>query len=133
VKFGKRRMPGFGHRVYKSYDPRAAIIKKTADDVFEVTGKNPLLEIALALEEVALSDDYFISRKLYPNVDFYSGLIYQAMGFPMEMFTVLFAIPRTAGWLAHWVELLEQDQRIARPRQLYTGTAVRDYVALGDR
>ena len=129
VKFGKRRMPGFGHRVYKSYDPRAAIIKKTADEVFAVTGKNPLLDIALALEEVALSDDYFISRKLYPNVDFYSGLIYQAMGFPIEMFTVLFAIPRTAGWLAHWVELLEQDQRIARPRQLYTGTAVRDYVA----
>jgi citrate synthase len=133
VKFGKRRMPGFGHRVYKSYDPRAAIIKKTADAVFDVTGKNPLLDIALCLEEVALSDDYFVSRKLYPNVDFYSGLIYQAMGFPMEMFTVLFAIPRTAGWLAHWVELLEQDQRIARPRQLYTGTGVRDYVALGDR
>jgi len=133
VKFGKRRMPGFGHRVYKSYDPRAAIIKKAADDVFEVTGKNPLLDIALALEEVALSDDYFVSRKLYPNVDFYSGLIYQAMGFPLEMFTVLFAIPRTAGWLAHWVELLEQDQKIARPRQLYTGIGVRDYVALADR
>ena len=133
VKLGKRRMPGFGHRVYKSYDPRAAIIKKTAEDVFEVTGKNPLLDIALALEDVALSDDYFVSRKLYPNVDFYSGLIYQAMGFPMEMFTVLFAIPRTAGWLAHWVELLEQDQRIARPRQLYTGTGVRDYVPIADR
>jgi citrate synthase len=133
VKFGKRRMPGFGHRVYKSYDPRAAIIKKTAEEVFEVTGRNPLLDVALALEEVALNDDYFVSRKLYPNVDFYSGLIYQAMGFPMEMFTVLFAIPRTAGWLAHWVELLEQDQKIARPRQLYTGTGVRDYVALGDR
>ena len=107
---------------YKSYDPRATIIKQTADEVFAITGKNPLLDIALELEEVALSDDYFISRKLYPNVDFYSGLIYQAMGFPIEMFTVLFAIPRTAGWLAHWVELLEQDQRIARPRQLYTGT-----------
>ena len=133
VKFGKGRLQGFGHRVYKSYDPRAAIIKKTADEVFDVTGKNPLLDIALALEEVALSDDYFISRKLYPNVDFYSGLIYQAMGFPIEMFTVLFAIPRTAGWLAHWVELLEQDQKIARPRQLYTGTGVRDYVALGNR
>ena len=133
VKFGKRRMPGFGHRVYKSYDPRAAIIKKAADEVFDVTGKNPLLDIALSLEEVALSDDYFISRQLYPNVDFYSGLIYQAMGFPLEMFTVLFAIPRTAGWLAHWVELLEQDQKIARPRQLYTGTAVRDYTPLGNR
>jgi citrate synthase len=133
VKFGKGRLQGFGHRVYKSYDPRAAIIKKTADEVFEVTGKNPLLDIALALEEVALSDDYFISRKLYPNVDFYSGLIYQAMGFPIEMFTVLFAIPRTAGWLAHWVELLEQDQRIVRPRQLYTGVDVRDYVPLDKR
>jgi citrate synthase len=133
VKFGKGRLQGFGHRVYKSYDPRAAIIKQTADEVFAVTGKNPLLEIALALEEVALSDDYFISRKLYPNVDFYSGLIYQAMGFPIEMFTVLFAIPRTAGWLAHWVELLEQDQRIARPRQLYIGTAVRDYTPIGSR
>ncbi len=133
VKFGKGRLQGFGHRVYKSYDPRAAIIKKTADEVFAVTGKNPLLDIALALEEVALSDDYFVSRKLYPNVDFYSGLIYQAMGFPIEMFTVLFAIPRTAGWLAHWVELLEQDQKIARPRQLYTGTPVRDYTPLPQR
>jgi citrate synthase len=133
VKHGKVRMPGFGHRVYKSYDPRATIIKQTADEVFAITGKNPLLDVALALEDVALSDDYFISRKLYPNVDFYSGLIYQAMGFPMEMFTVLFAIPRTAGWLAHWVELLEQDQKIARPRQLYVGTGVRDYVAIGQR
>ena len=124
---------GFGHRVYKSYDPRAAIIKQTADEVFAITGKNPLLDIALALEDVALSDDYFISRKLYPNVDFYSGLIYQAMGFPIEMFTVLFAIPRAAGWLAHWVELLEQDQRIARPRQLYVGPGVRDYVAIDQR
>src|SRR5205085_12516528 len=113
--------------------PRATIIKKTADEVFAITGKNPLLDIALALEEVALSDDYFISRKLYPNVDFYSGLIYQAMGFPTEMFTVLFAIPRTAGWLAHWVELLEQDQKIARPRQLYTGLEVRDYVPMTSR
>jgi len=133
VKQGQRRMPGFGHRVYKSYDPRAAIIKQTADEVFAITGESPLLDIALALEEVALSDDYFISRKLYPNVDFYSGLIYQAMGFPLEMFTVLFAIPRTAGWLAHWVELLEQDQRIVRPRQLYVGPEVRDYVPLDQR
>ncbi|HEX4903587.1 MAG TPA: citrate synthase [Acidimicrobiales bacterium] len=133
VKQGQGRLQGFGHRVYKNYDPRAQIIKQTADEVFEVTGKNPLLDIALKLEEVALSDDYFISRKLYPNVDFYSGLIYQAMGFPMAMFTVLFAIPRTAGWLAHWHELLEQDQRIARPRQLYVGPDVRDYVAIDQR
>jgi len=128
VKEGKGRLMGFGHRVYKNYDPRATIIKKTAYDVFEVTGKNPLLDIALKLEEAALSDDYFISRKLYPNVDFYSGLIYQAMGFPTAMFTVLFAIPRTAGWLAHWQELLsDKDQKISRPRQWYTGTGVRDY------
>ena len=100
------RLQGFGHRVYKSYDPRAKIIKRTADEVFEVTGKNPLLDIALKLEEIALSDEYFISRRLYPNVDFYSGLIYQAMGFPLEMFPVLFAIPRTSGWLSHWQELL---------------------------
>ena len=133
VKAGKGRLQGFGHRVYKTYDPRAAIIKKSADEVFAVTGKNPLLDIALALEEVALSDEYFTSRKLYPNVDFYSGLIYQAMGFPVEMFTVLFAIPRSAGWLAHWVELLEQDQKISRPRQLYVGPAVRDYVRIDQR
>jgi citrate synthase len=133
VKAGKGRLQGFGHRVYKSYDPRATIIKKTADEVFAITGKNPLLDIALKLEEVALSDDYFTSRKLYPNVDFYSGLIYQAMGFPTEMFTVLFAIPRVSGWLAHWVELLDQDQKIARPRQLYTGVEVRDYVAMDQR
>ena len=118
---GRQRLQGFGHRVYKSYDPRAKIIKQTADEVFEVTGKNPLLDIALKLEEIALTDEYFTSRKLYPNVDFYSGLIYQAMGFPLEMFTVLFAIPRTAGWLAHWQELLDQDSKIARPRQLYIG------------
>jgi citrate synthase len=125
---------GFGHRVYKNYDPRATIIKKTAYDVFEVTGKNPLLDIALKLEEVALSDDYFISRKLYPNVDFYSGLIYQALGFPVAMFTVLFAIPRTSGWLAHWQELLtDKDQKISRPRQWYTGVGVRDYVPMSDR
>jgi len=127
------RLQGFGHRVYKSYDPRAKIIKKTADEVFEITGKNPLLDIALKLEEIALSDDYFISRKLYPNVDFYSGLIYQAMGFPLEMFPVLFAIPRTAGWLAHWQEMLAQDSKIARPRQLYIGDDVRDYVPISAR
>jgi citrate synthase len=133
VKAGKVKLQGFGHRVYKNFDPRATIIKKTAYEVFEVTGKNPLLDIALKLEEVALADDYFVSRRLYPNVDFYSGLIYQSMGFPIEMFTVLFAIPRTSGWLAHWLELLEQDVRIARPRQLYDGTAVRDYVDMGVR
>ncbi|MGQ0431212.1 MAG: citrate synthase [Microthrixaceae bacterium] len=133
VKAGKGRLQGFGHRVYKSYDPRATIIKRTADEVFAITGKNPLLDIALKLEEVALSDEYFTSRKLYPNVDFYSGLIYQAMGFPTEMITELCAIPRAAGWLAHWVELLEQDQKIVRPRQLYTGVGVRDYQPIADR
>jgi len=133
VKAGEVRLQGFGHRVYKNYDPRATIIKRTADEVFEVTGRNPLLDIALALEDVALADEYFVSRKLYPNVDFYSGLIYQAMGFPIEMFTVLFAIPRTAGWLAHWIELLDRDARIARPRQLYDGAPVRDYLALTER
>jgi len=133
VKQGKGRLQGFGHRVYKSYDPRATIIKEVADQVFAVTGKNPLLDIALKLEEVALSDDYFISRRLYPNVDFYSGLIYQAMGFPIEMFPVLFAIPRTAGWMAHWAELLEQDAKIVRPRQLYVGHDKRDYVPVDQR
>ncbi len=134
VKSGSGAMlQGFGHRIYKSYDPRARIIKQVADEVFEVTGRNPLLDIALKLEEAALSDDYFISRRLYPNVDFYSGLIYQAMGFPVEMFPVLFAIPRTAGWLSHWVELLEDDAKIARPRQLYVGAAERDYVPIVDR
>ncbi|MGE0878026.1 MAG: citrate synthase [Acidimicrobiia bacterium] len=134
VKAGKGKLMGFGHRVYKNYDPRARIIKKAAYDVFEVTGKNPLLDIALKLEEAALSDEYFISRKLYPNVDFYSGLIYQAMGFPVEMFTVLFAIPRTSGWLAHWQELVnDKDQKISRPRQAYIGPDVRDYVELGAR
>jgi citrate synthase len=133
VKAGKGKLQGFGHRVYKNYDPRATIIKKTADQVFEVTGKNPLLDIALKLEEAALSDEYFISRKLYPNVDFYSGLIYQAMGFPTEMFTVLFAIPRTAGWLAHWQEMIEQDSKIYRPRQIWTGADERDYVPLDAR
>jgi citrate synthase len=125
---------GFGHRVYKNYDPRATIIKKTAYEVFEVTGKNPLLDIALKLEETALSDPYFVDRRLYPNVDFYSGLIYQALGFPVAMFTVLFAIPRTAGWLAHWQELLgDKEQKISRPRQWYTGSEARDYVAIGAR
>jgi citrate synthase len=134
VKAGHGRLMGFGHRVYKNYDPRATIIKQTAYDVFDVTGKNPLLDIALALEDVALRDPYFVERKLYPNVDFYSGLIYQAMGFPVEMFTVLFAIPRTAGWLAHWEELLgDKDQKISRPRQWYVGVEERDYIKLGDR
>src|ERR1700704_2194090 len=126
---GNVRLMGFGHRVYKSYDPRAKVIKKIADLVFAVTGKNPLLEIALELERIALQDEYFVSRKLYPNFDFYSGLIYQAMGFPVEMFPVLFAIPRTAGWIAQWEEmLLDPEQKIARPRQIYTGSAPRDYV-----
>jgi citrate synthase len=133
VKEGKGRLQGFGHRVYKNYDPRAKIIKETADEVFKVTGINPLLDIALKLEEVALNDEYFISRKLYPNVDFYSGLIYQAMGFPVEMFPVLFAIPRASGWLAHWEESLEQDAKIARPRQLYIGPEPRDYIPLQQR
>ncbi|MEO1058208.1 MAG: citrate synthase [Actinomycetota bacterium] len=134
VKAGEGRLMGFGHRVYKSYDPRATIIKKTADDVFKVTGKNPLLDIALALEEVALSDSYFIDRNLYPNVDFYSGLIYQAMGFPVDMFTVLFGIPRMSGWLAHWEESLNDPaQKISRPRQWYAGPEERDYVAIAHR
>jgi citrate synthase len=131
---GKERLMGFGHRVYKSYDPRAKVIKRIADLVFTVTGKNPLLEIALELERIALEDEYFVSRKLYPNVDFYSGLIYQAMGFPVEMFPVLFAIPRTAGWIAQWEEmLLDPEQKIARPRQVYTGSPKRDYVPRDQR
>ena len=130
VKRGEGRLMGFGHRVYKSYDPRARIIKRIADLVFEVTGKNPLLEIALELERIALEDDYFVSRRLYPNVDFYSGLIYQAMGFPVDMFPVLFAIPRTAGWIAQWEEMLtDPEQKIARPRQIYIGSPKRDYVS----
>jgi citrate synthase len=133
VKSGEGRLMGFGHRVYKNFDPRATIIKKAAYDVFEVTGTNPLLDIALALEDAALADDYFVSRKLYPNVDFYSGLIYEAIGFPTSMFTVLFAIPRTSGWLAHWNEMLQQDSRIARPRQVYTGSELRDYVDVSAR
>jgi citrate synthase len=131
---GNNRLMGFGHRVYKSYDPRAKVIKKIADLVFTVTGKNRLLEIALELERIALQDDYFVSRKLYPNVDFYSGLIYQAMGFPVEMFPVLFAIPRTAGWIAQWEEmLLDPEQKIARPRQIYIGPKARTYVARDKR
>jgi citrate synthase len=135
VKAGEgSRLMGFGHRVYKNYDPRAKIIKQLADEVFEVTGVNPLLEIAMELERIALEDDYFVSRKLYPNVDFYSGIIYQAMGFPVGMFPVLFAIPRTIGWLAQWQELLlDPDKRIARPRQMYTGSDERAYVALENR
>jgi citrate synthase (EC 2.3.3.1) len=128
---GEKRLMGFGHRVYKNYDPRAKIIKKLAYDVFEVTGKNPLLDIALELERIALQDDYFISRKLYPNVDFYSGLIYQAMKFPVDMFPVLFAIGRTVGWIAQWEEMLQDpEQKIARPRQLYLGYGSRDYVQI---
>ncbi len=130
VKGGEGRLMGFGHRVYKSYDPRAKIIKQTADAVFEVTGKNPLLDIALELERIALEDDYFVTRRLYPNVDFYSGLIYQAMGFPVTMFPVLFAIPRTSGWIAQWEEmLLDPEQKIARPKQIYIGSKRRDYTA----
>ncbi len=134
VKSGKERLMGFGHRVYKNYDPRATIIKKACDDVFEVTGVNPLLKIAVELEKIALEDDYFVSRKLYPNVDFYSGLIYEALSFPPEMFTVLFAIPRTSGWLAQWLELTQDsDQKIARPKQVYTGQRKLDFVAAADR
>jgi citrate synthase len=131
---GEKRLMGFGHRIYKNFDPRATIIKRMADEVFEVTGKNPLLEIALELERIALEDDYFIKRKLYPNVDFYSGIIYQAMGFPTAMFTVLFAIPRTSGWIAQWEELLlDPEQKIARPRQLYLGYGKRDFVPMDKR
>lgn len=128
VKAGEGRLMGFGHRVYKNYDPRARIIKNIADQVFDVTGKNPLLNIALELERIALQDEYFVKRKLYPNVDFYSGIIYQAMGFPVEMFPVLFAIPRTSGWIAQWEEmLLDPDEKIARPRQVYQGSDIRHY------
>lgn len=134
VKAGEGRLMGFGHRVYKAYDPRAKIIKQIAHEVFEVTGKNPLLEIALELERIALEDDYFIKRRLYPNVDFYSGLIYQSMGLPLSIFTVLFAIPRTSGWLAQWEEmLLDEERRIVRPRQIYLGPDKRDYVSIESR
>ena len=134
VKAGEFRLMGFGHRVYKNYDPRARIIKQVAYEVFEVTGKDPLLDIALELERIALEDDYFVKRRLYPNVDFYSGIIYQAMRFPVDMFPVMFAIPRTSGWLAQWVEMLEDsDQKIARPRQIYLGERTRDYVPIDQR
>ena len=134
VKAGEGLLMGFGHRVYKNYDPRAKIIKQVADRVFEVTGRNPLLDIALELERIALEDDYFIKRKLYPNVDFYSGIIYEAMGFPMEMFPVLFAIPRTSGWIAQWQEMLsDPEQKIARPRQIYLGPERRAYAAMEQR
>jgi citrate synthase len=134
VKTGETRLMGFGHRVYKNYDPRATIIKQVTDEVFKVTGRNPLLEIALELERVALEDDYFITHRLYPNVDFYSGIIYQAMGFPVEMFPVLFAIGRMPGWLAQWQEgLLDQEQKITRPRQIYVGSAERHFVPVSDR
>jgi citrate synthase len=134
VKKGEGRLMGFGHRVYKNYDPRAKIIKETADSVFEVTGRDPLLDIALELERIALEDDYFVSRKLYPNVDFYSGLIYQALGLPTAIFPVMFAIPRTSGWLAQWLEgIQDPEQKIARPRQIYTGADTRDYVPIEER
>jgi citrate synthase len=134
AKEGKFRLMGFGHRVYKNYDPRAKVIQKLAHEVFEVTGKNPLLDIAVELEKIALEDDYFVERKLYPNVDFYSGIIYQAMGFPTSMFPVLFAMGRIPGWLAHWQEnLLDDEQAIVRPRQLYVGPGERDYVKTDDR
>jgi citrate synthase len=134
VKNREERLMGFGHRVYKAYDPRASIIKRTADEVFEVTGRNPLLDIALELERIALNEEYFVERNLYPNVDFYSGIIYQAMGFPVEMFPVLFAIPRTVGWLAQWEEMLNDgEQKIARPRQVYEGSGERDFVPVDAR
>jgi citrate synthase len=134
VKAGQERLMGFGHRVYKNYDPRARIIKQACDDVFEVTGVNPLLAIATELEKIALDDEYFVSRRLYPNVDFYSGLIYQALGMPMAMFPVMFAIGRTSGWIAQWLEMVQDpEQKISRPRQIYTGARQRSYVPLSER
>jgi len=134
VKAGKGKLMGFGHRVYKNYDPRAKIIKRTAEEVFSVTGRNPKLDIAIELEKIALSDEYFIKRKLYPNVDFYSGIIYQALGFTPDIFTVLFAIGRTVGWLAQWQELLaDKEQKIARPRQIYIGHDERAVVPMAKR
>src|SRR5438876_4937620 len=133
-KTGERRLMGFGHRLYRNYDPRAPLIKKLAYDVFEVTGKNPLIDIAIELERIALEDEYFISRKLYPNIDFYTGIIYQAMGFPVTMFPVLFAIPRTSGWMAQWAEMVrDPEQKIARPRQVYIGEGLRHYTPLESR
>ncbi|HEX9898733.1 MAG TPA: citrate/2-methylcitrate synthase, partial [Candidatus Methylomirabilis sp.] len=130
----KALLMGFGHRVYKNYDPRARIIKRLAEQVFEVTGRNPLLDMAMELERIALEDEFFVKRKLYPNVDFYSGIIYEAMGFPTDYFTVLFAIPRMSGWLAQWQELItDQEQKIARPRQLYSGVAIRDFEPIEKR
>jgi citrate synthase len=134
VKRGEAKLMGFGHRVYKNFDPRGKIVKQLAYDVFEVTGRSPLQDVALELEHIALEDEYFISRKLYPNVDFYSGLIYQAIGLPTPMFTVMFAIPRTVGWLAQWTELLsDPEQKIARPRQIYDGHGPRDYTPVEQR
>jgi citrate synthase len=134
VKEGNERLMGFGHRVYKNFDPRAKIIKKATEDVFEVTGRNPLLDVAMELEKIALEDEYFISRRLYPNVDFYSGLIYEALGMPVDMFPVLFAIGRTGGWIAQWLEMIQDpEQKISRPRQIYTGARSLDYVPIGER
>jgi citrate synthase len=134
VKRGEHKLMGFGHRVYKNYDPRAKVIKRLAYEVFDAVGKSPLIDIALEMERIALQDDYFVSRKLYPNVDFYSGVIYQAMGLPIDVFPVLFAIGRTSGWLAQWEEMInDEEQKIARPRQLYLGSARRDYVPLSER
>jgi citrate synthase len=134
VKSKDEKLMGFGHRVYKNYDPRARIIKEHVDNVFEVTGKNPKLDIAVELEKRALDDDYFVERKLYPNVDFYSGLIYEALNLPPDMFTVMFAIPRTSGWMAQWLEMVtDEETKIARPRQIYTGGREQGYVAIGDR
>jgi citrate synthase len=133
-KSGESRLMGFGHRIYKSYDPRGKIIKKLADEVFEETGRNKLIDIALELERIALQDDYFMSRKLYPNVDFYTGVIYQAMGFPVTMFPVLFAIPRTAGWIAQWAEMVrDPEQKITRPRQIYIGEGPRELLPIEQR
>ena len=134
VKAGEKKLMGFGHRVYKNYDPRAHIVKHVADDVFDVMGRNPLINIALEVERIALEDDYFVTRRLYPNVDFYTGLIYQSMGFPVTMFPVLFAIPRTRGWIAQWEEMLiDHEQKIARPRQVYLGHDLRSYIPLNHR
>jgi citrate synthase len=134
VKAKKVKLMGFGHRVYKNYDPRARIVAKIANDVFDVLGKEPLIEVAKALEKIALEDEYFVKRNLYPNVDFYSGLIYRAMGFPTDFFPVLFAIPRSVGWLSHWSEFLDDpENRIVRPRQVYKGAGTRSYVPIEER